>query len=298
MPGKLRSWLKHLKTMRNASRMGVFFPSAKSPQPAPGGSVDPPASGWNRLVEEVSWFRITEHHLHLETFPRHLNILHLTDLHLREESDWLDLLIDQLRGLEPDLTLITGDLVTRGWTKEAAVKLLKALPKSTLGTYAIMGNWEYWSGASPQTWGPFLKEYGIQLLRETWIDFGSWCLAGTDDHLAGNSEPEKWLNALSEKPTIVMTHSPALFPRLVYPHVGLVLAGHTHGGQVRIPKWGAIWVPRGTGPYVSGWFKEQNTHLFVSRGLGWSVAPLRFKAPPELAWISINPPKVSKDDCS
>ena len=152
-----------------------------------------------------------------------------------------------------------------------------------------MGNWEYWSGASPKVWAPFLRRHNVTLLKETWIDFGTWYLVGTDDHLAGHSNPEQWLDGLSDKPTLIMTHSPALFPRLVAPHVGLVLAGHTHGGQVRIPHWGALWVPRGTGPYVSGWYQERQTHLFVSRGLGWSVAPLRYRVPPELAWISINP---------
>ena len=52
-------------------------------------------------------------------------------------------------------------------------------------------------------------------------------------------------------------------------------------------KFGAFWVPRGSDHYIAGWYKRNNTHLFVSRGLGWSVAPIRVGAPPEIAWIDI-----------
>ena len=75
----------------------------------------------------------------------------------------------------------------------------------------------------------------------------------------------------------------------------LVLAGHSHGGQVRVPGLGALWVPRGTGPYVAGWYEQDGSHLFVSRGAGWSIAPLRWGCPAEIALLELRPAPRPRD---
>jgi uncharacterized protein len=283
-----RRWLKHIKTMKSASRMGVFFPSQARPKPSPFGSSEIPTRGWKRLWEEVEWFRISKHRFESDVFSQSLSILHLTDIHIRKSGDWLDKLCIQVQTRQPDLTVITGDIVTRGWEKSAVEQFFEAIPRGKYGTFAIMGNWEYWSEAKPAFWRPFLEKHNIRLLREEWVAFEGFCVAGTDDCLAGQSNPESWLHQLPSS-TIMLTHSPALFPRLVHPKIPLVLAGHTHAGQIRLPKIGAFWVPRGSDHYIAGWYQQEHTHLFVSRGLGWSVAPIRIGAPPEIAWIDIVP---------
>ncbi len=68
-----------------------------------------------------------------------------------------------------------------------------------------------------------------------------------------------------------------------------MLSGHSHGGQFRLPGVGALFVPRATGAYVAGWYEQDGTHLFVNRGIGWSIAPLRLWCPPELAEIQLVP---------
>ena len=281
-----RRWFKHIQTMKRASKMGVFFPSQESPKPSPFGTDEIPTKGWKRLWEEVEWFRISKHRFESSLFHRSLSILHVSDIHIRKQGDWLDKLCMHIQVKQPDITVLTGDIVTRGWDEKAVVQFFDALPRGKFGTFAIMGNWEYWSGAKPDTWRPFLEKHKIQLLIEEFVEFDGFCIAGTDDCLAGKSNPDHWLHKLKH-PTIVLTHSPALFPNLVHPKVPLVLAGHTHAGQIRLPKLGAFWVPRGSAHYIAGWYKENNTHLFVSRGLGWSVAPIRVGAPPEIAWIDI-----------
>ncbi|MEL6349510.1 MAG: metallophosphoesterase, partial [Myxococcota bacterium] len=142
----------------------------------------------------------------------------------------------------------------------------------------------------PAPWAEILAPFGVQLLRESWVDLGPIILAGTDDMWAGETDPEALLGTIPpDRAVLMLTHSPNLFPALVDPRVKLVLAGHTHGGQMRLPAIGAFWTPRGTGPYIGGWYQEDHTHLFVSRGLGWSVAPLRLFCSPELALIHLTP---------
>ena len=285
----VNSWLKHLRTMRSAAKMGYFFPSQQPSQEAPLGSFEIPTSGsiWKRMQQEVAWFRISTHIFPFSGIKKHIRILHLTDIHIRDQSVWLDKLCSFVQSLEADLIVYTGDIITRGWTKRALDQFFAVAPTGRLGSYAVMGNWEYWSDAPPQKWRNTLKEYGVQLLVEESIDLEDFTLFGSDDHLAGQSTPAHW--NFSSRPHIALTHSPAYFPQLCRPPIQLVLSGHAHGGQIRIPFLKALWVPKGTDHYVAGWFSQKGHHLFVSRGLGWSVAPLRFLCAPEAAYIDLIP---------
>lgn len=285
-------WLRFIGNMRRAVTKGGLFPGRASSAGAPGGTTHQRlrAPLKLRMSEEHRWFQFTEHDLSVAGLPEPLSILHLTDVHIRALTDDLKEVCRQLREVRPDLVLITGDIVTRGWEPEAVTAFLSALPPARLGRFAIMGNWEYWAKATGDAWRQRLADHGVTLLCEEWTDTGPLVVAGTDDQWAGSPDPARLLASLpAGKPVIMMTHSPNLFPQLVDPRVRLVLAGHTHGGQVRLPGLGAIWSPKGTGPFVGGWYQEDGTHLFVSRGLGWSVAPLRLYCPPEFAWLRLSP---------
>lgn len=243
-----------------------------------------------RVQEECGWFTETVHRLAVPGLSRPVEILHLTDVHLREHTPWVDDLAARLRSLSPDLVAITGDVVTRGWTRDAVDRFLEAVPEAPLGRWAVMGNWEYWAEAPPPLWREVLRDHGVRLLMDEWAEAGPLVVAGTDDQLAGEPDPHGALGGRpAGRPTLVLTHSPAYFPQLVAPDVPLVLAGHSHGGQVRLPLLGAFWVPRGTDAYIAGWYREEQSHLFVSRGIGWSIAPVRLWCPPELARIQLLP---------
>lgn len=285
-------WLPFLRNMSKAAGKGDFFPSKGPVQAAPGGSVDdqPRADLLTRLQAERGWFEFSQHTVPIAGLSEPLTILHLTDVHLRDVDADLHALCHRMSQARPDLLVITGDVVTRGWTEAAVHRFLAALPPAPLGRFAVMGNWEYWTGADLPTWRPLLAQHGVTLLHETWTDLGPITLAGTDDQLAGTPNPEALLATLPrDRPAVMLTHSPAFFPTLARDPVRLVLSGHSHGGQVRLPLLGAVWAPRGTDRYLAGWFEQDGCHLFVSRGLGWSVAPLRLHCPPELAWITLTP---------
>lgn len=281
-------------SLSHSVRRGDLFPAAgrRPLGVAPGGSSEstPRGGPWRRAREEVGWFTTSHHTLPVAGLAEPVLLLHLSDVHLREDAPWVEELAVHLRALRPDLICITGDVVTRGWEVAAAARLLDALPPTRLGAWASMGNWEYWADARPDRWRPLLAEHGVHLLLDEWVDLGPLILAGTDDMLAGDPDLRAALGGRAPgQPTVVLSHSPALFPKLVGPDVGLVLSGHSHGGQVRLPLLGAAWVPRGTGPYVAGWYEESGSALFVSRGIGWSIAPLRMWCPPELALIQLVP---------
>ena len=295
---------RRLTQVRNAARfavglsrglrMGDFFPPSGRlpPGTAPGGSEEParPAAPLTRAREEVGWFSVSEHRVPVPGLRRRIEVLHLTDVHLRVPDPWLDALADSLAQLRPDLIALTGDIVTRGWKREAVDRFLSALPDAPLGTFAVMGNWEYWAGAPPHHWAPVLTDHDIRLLVDEWMEVDGLVVAGTDDKLAGQPDVRAALgDRPTRTPTLVLTHSPALFPKLVAPDVAVVLAGHSHAGQVRLPLLGATWVPRGTGEFVGGWYRDGESHLFVSRGVGWSIAPVRFQCRPELARIVLEP---------
>ena len=291
------SLLHHFTIMNRAKGNGDLFPTiGQKPQSAPSGSSENPIGGslWSRITKEVMWFRHTTHTLHLTNWPS-MHIVHLTDVHIRDEGLFLDRVISEVKGLHPDLIVLTGDLITKGWTGRAIDRFLGAL--STVPKIAILGNWEHWVVGSLLDWKHRLERFDIRLLvdevHSLSVNGTEIQILGTDDHLAGNSNPAALCGHLTElqerPPTLCLTHSPAHFDALHAFPIDLILAGHAHGGQIRLPKLGALWVPKGTKEYVAGWYTQSDSHLFVSRGMGWSVAPIRWRCPPEIAHIFINP---------
>jgi predicted MPP superfamily phosphohydrolase len=87
---------------------------------------------------------------------------------------------------------------------------------------------------------------------------------------------------------IALFHSPEYFDQIA-PTIDLAFAGHTHGGQVNAPLAGALWLPPGSGRFVEGWYSSANAKLYVSRGVGTSIAPLRFLCRPEIAVVIVTP---------
>lgn len=272
-------------------RLGQFLPGAASPRSAPLGSEErpiplpsPPPGG---LV-------LRRHRLPLRGLDAPLRVLQLSDLHLRGPAPWLDGLLAHLGGQRPDLLVLTGDMLTLGWQEAVLRRFLDGLPEAPLGRYAVMGNWEHWAGASPERYGAILGQHRIRLLRDEVVEAGPLRLAGCEDLLAGAGDPVALRRRLVPGlPTLVLAHCPALLGALAGPGVDLVLSGHAHGGQVDLPGLGPLWVPRGTGPQVGGWYQQGPTLQYVSRGLGWSIAPLRWRCPSELVELELLPRTAS-----
>jgi hypothetical protein len=236
---------------------------------------------------EPSWIEVTHHRVQLAGLKQRLKVAHLTDLHLqqwgRRERELLRLLNEE----RPDLIVITGDTASPGATDADRSRLLSRL-QAPLGVYAVRGNWELWAPMEDEE--SLYREAGIRsLLNEGQQVRDTVWLVGLDDALAGAPDVARAFSGLpSGQPCVALMHSPALFDELAG-RCPLALAGHTHGGQVRLPGLGALWLPPGSGAYEAGWYERNGSRMYVSRGLGNSILNLRFLCRPELAILTLGP---------
>ena len=109
-----------------------------------------------------------------------------------------------------------------------------------------------------------------------------------DDPFSGADKLGGALRGTQRTPfAILLSHSPQMFMKADLTKFDLVLTGHTHGGQVRLPGLGPLWLPAGSEGYGSGWFYGIHAQMYVSRGVGTSILPIRFLCRPELALITL-----------
>ena len=193
----------------------------------------------------------------------------------------------------PDLVLIGGDLVT-GHVAEATSCLgaLALFAQAPLGAWFCFGNHDYFGG-DPQELRDNLAASGIRTLINSSARLhhqdGSFVLGGIDDLLLGSPDWEQ-LQAQNGAPHLLLAHNPDHFYNAVERGVPLMLSGHTHGGQIRLPNGPPIIRQSrfclDEGAYVSG-----NSTLVVSRGFGSVALPLRWGADPEAVLLEIVPPE-------
>jgi len=219
-----------------------------------------------------------------------LKIAQLSDLHTHgvgaRERQVLDILDDE----KPDVIVVTGDsLGGYGGTYAMVQEVFQQL-HAPLGVWVVRGNYENWRQMQHEH--SFYANAGVHLLLNsgTLLRNDVW-LAGVDDPYTGKPSIE---GALTGAPPgvyeILLFHSPAYFDR-VAGHVDLCLAGHTHGGQVRPPFLPPLWLPKGCWPYVAGWYEAKGTKskMYVNRGIGTSLMPIRFNSRPEVTILTVEP---------
>jgi len=221
-----------------------------------------------------------------------LTIVQISDLHLQGfglREEWV---IKAVNGLSADLIVVTGDLIDKREMIDYAIEFVKRL-KAKIGVFIVFGNWDYWSGVNMTEFRAKLRRTGaIVLVNEhVEVEFNntSFYLIGVDDPHTGHDDLEKAMPKTDSKLKILLAHSPEIIDKAVNVGVHLVLCGHTHGGQVVIPLVGPLFLPvrREYRKYSSGLFKVNETYLYVNRGLGTSMLPVRFLCPPEITVIRI-----------
>ncbi|MBX3126071.1 MAG: metallophosphoesterase [Polyangiaceae bacterium] len=243
--------------------------------------------------------RVTVRHLsvELEGLPDAFDgyrIVQLTDLHIgnfdrvAQGLSWSRL----ANTLDADLTVVTGDLVTTGTSFYADVAQVLGELAARDGVFVILGNHDQWDG---DAFRRVLTEHRLRVLANEWVELrrgdARLLLAGLDDPYVGRADLDRTLAGRPDAvPTILLSHYPDYFERATEHGVALVLAGHTHGGQIGLPLFAdRINIATLTGQRGRGLFRQGSASLYVSSGLGTTGPPLRVGVAPEIACITLRP---------
>lgn len=234
---------------------------------------------------------VTRYRLALPGLERPLRLVHLTDIH---GSQWdmpearIARIVGQVNGLQPDLVVITGDfhsskIINPRMRLEESLRPLQGL-KAPLGVWNVPGNHDqpYWIRR-------VMKNLGLNLLAGNLVDVGPVQIVGSDDLVMGRDAVMGFQRAAAQagpgKPVIALVHEPWLW-NLLPANVDLLLAGHTHGGQIKIfglPRFDTFY-----DRHRRGLFRNRHGQvLIVSAGIGTTYVPLRIGVPPEIVVVEL-----------
>lgn len=234
---------------------------------------------------------VTHHDMRAPSQTQRFRVVQLSDLHLHRFGKSEIAIVAQVQALQPDLVVLTGDAIDRADALPVLKDFLAAL--GTIPAVAVPGNWEHWSGVDfPALIALFAAQPNGRFLLNERVSFTSGerkiHLIGLDDFTAGQPDARLLSPAPSDNMTVLVQHSPGFFEapevnRLMnQQRFSVCLSGHTHGGQVSFGGW-APFRPVGSGRFVAGFYDVPGCRLYVSKGLGTSVLPLRWGAAPEIA---------------
>ncbi|MFZ0630098.1 MAG: metallophosphoesterase [Acidobacteriaceae bacterium] len=253
---------------------------------------------------------VEEHTIQLARLPdafRGMRIAQISDIHYLEftESFFVREVVDHVNRLKPDMVLITGDFVTYGPIRFPPTPIHKAfalrhMPElaSMLSRiecplrYTSLGNHDQMVNGRA-IWH-ILMDHGLPCLYNQIVplerDGQRLWLVGLGSACVGAANPEQAIpaNLVRDKEAmIVMAHEPDILPEIAKYNADLMLSGHTHGGQIRIPFLRPAFLPQYGRRYIEGWFQYGPTHLYVNRGIGAIGLPLRLNCPPEITVFTL-----------
>ena len=205
------------------------------------------------IYYHTNTLEVTYNRLSFSSGERVIKIAQVSDLHSDSIGKLENHLIDTLDKEKPDIIVITGDIATPGGDIEGYKKLISQF-KAPKGVYFIPGNWEYW--APVRTLHNILNDHQIiNLSNKIHKIDDDLLLVGFDDTIEGKPDFNLFEKLPNKGTKIALFHSPAFF-NSISEKIQLSLAGHSHGGQIRLPFIGEIATPEGTGKYVQGLFKK------------------------------------------
>ena len=231
-----------------------------------------------------------------------LKVLHFSDLHyLRVVDDnMLKKVVEEINLINPDIVIFTGDLIDKDFNindkqKEQLITLLKSI-NSKYGKYSIIGNHDYIK--DKEEIETIYNESNFILLQNTYdIIYNSEnekiFLGGLDTYSYDKADIDKVMNYFKDNDNIdykiILVHEPDYIDTITSKYdVDLVLAGHSHNGQINIPFIKNFILPYGSQKYYKNYYNVDNTPLYISRGIGESRINLRFLNKPSINFYRIN----------
>ena len=246
---------------------------------------------------EASWMQVTRSAIpvaHLPTPFEGKTIAVLADIHYGRFNSivFVRKIVDATNELQPDLIALVGDYVHHSEGRDLFAACFAELKRLTapLGVYCVPGNHDYWDNID--YYHAAIASSNITELtnRGVWISLGGARLriGGVDDLWCGHPNLDAALDDCKrDDAAVLLCHNPDYVEDLADPRVGLVLSGHTHGGQILLPFVRPQVPSRFGAKYLKGLIQGPVAQVYVSRGLGVVTVPFRFRSRPEIALLTL-----------
>jgi uncharacterized protein len=245
-------------------------------------------------LSEPFMLAIERQQIFLRRLPKGLDglrIVHLSDFHYGPlvNPAHLERAINAANDLQPDLIALTGDYISNDRSYAGPCAELVGRLRARHGIFAVMGNHDHWTDAN--LIGDLFRSEGIRVLLNEGLRLdlngASFWLAGVNDTMVGLEDlPLALAGSSDDEMKLLLAHNPIILRRAARAGVDLVLSGHTHGGQVILrPEKNSSGRPRRR--LVRGLGRRGNTQIYVTRGLGTVVLPIRYGCPPEVSVLEL-----------
>ena len=246
------------------------------------------------ILYEPRAVELTTHHVAVPNLPRErdgFRLVQLSDLHRRSLAPdaAITSAVRIANSTRPDAAVLTGDFIHHNPDDIVPCFEMLSELKSTLGSYAVFGNHDHWTDAPAVA--AAMKRHGVTLLDNANVELEKGLyLVGIDDKWGGRPDvPTSFRQVNRNSSHVILSHTP-LAVDLLKGRCGLLITGHTHGGQINIP-----FVPRSCLPglrgwkYISGWYRVDQMLMYVNRGIGMVNPPIRFLCRPEVTLFILHP---------
>lgn len=244
-------------------------------------------------LNEANSLSLEKVEIKLKRLPKKLDgfrIIHLSDIHHSPFTnlEHITRAVKIANRLNPDMFVLTGDYVSHDNEYIAPVAKVLGQLKAEFGTFACLGNHDHWTDADLIT-ESFRRENINVLINEGFrfkaFDSSFW-LAGVDDYMVGKTDvPASMRGAFPDEMKILLAHNPIIIRQAAKFGVDLMLSGHTHGGQIKMrEKKKRIFPNR---KLTNGLHRRKDTQIYITRGIGTVVLPVRYQCPPEVSLLEL-----------
>ena len=244
-------------------------------------------------IDEASSLSLERVEIELKRLPKKLDgfkIIHLSDFHHSPFTnlEHIERAVKIANRLKPDMFILTGDYVSHEKKYIAPVAKVLGTLKSEFGTFACLGNHDHWT--SPELVVRKFGEAGIKMLVNEGLRFeargGSFWICGVDDHMVGKADLAAALKgSFPDEMKMLLAHNPIILRQAARYRVYLTLSGHTHGGQVKVRDPEKRLLPRRK--LSSGLHRRKDSQIYITRGIGTVVLPIRYQCPPEISLLEL-----------
>ena len=245
-------------------------------------------------INEANSLTVENVVIRLKRLPKNLDgfrIVHLSDIHHSPFTNLghISRAVEISNRLQPDMFVLTGDYVSHEADYIAPMARVLGRLASEFGTFACLGNHDHWTDAEAVT--KSLRAAKIKVLNNEGFRFqaknAAFWLAGVDDYMVGQTDLRSALRgSFPDEMKMLLAHNPKVLYRAARLGVDVMFSGHTHGGQVKIRDDEKRILPR-RGKFASGLYRRRETQVYITRGIGTVVLPVRYGCPPEISLIRL-----------